>query len=109
MATVVALLSYLIKDIFMDFVSATGREFDCSLACSTRLWWASGKLIWRVAGMSVGVESWSKSLFYNTVRPVLITYKHQASREAVAVPREPARRPNDLWRTQLIGEVEPPG
>ena len=57
--------------------------------------------------MSVGVVSWSEKLFYNTVRPVPITYKHQASREAVAVTRATAElaeqyrvmiRDNDFWK-----------
>ena len=47
MATVVALLSYLIKDIFVDFVSATGREFDYALPLSTGLSWVSGRVIRR--------------------------------------------------------------
>ena len=41
MATVVALLSYLIKDIFVDFVSLTGHDFDYALALSTGLSWVS--------------------------------------------------------------------
>ena len=38
--------------------------------------------------------SWSKSLVHNTVRPIPITYKYQASREAVAVTRAASRRPS---------------
>ena len=45
-----------------------------------------------IAGMGVGVVSWSKSLFSDRVRPILITDKHQASRETVAVTRAASQR-----------------
>ena len=48
---------------FGDFVRSTGRDFDDALALSMGLRRVSGKVIGRVAGMSVVVVSWSKSLF----------------------------------------------
>ena len=49
-ATVTELQSYLIKDIFGDFVSATGREFDDASALSTGLRRVSCRVIGHVAG-----------------------------------------------------------
>ena len=83
----------MINHFFGDFVDAMGRDFELALALSTALMRVSGRVIRRIAGRGVGVVSWSKSLFSDRVRPVLITYKYQASREAVAVTRATARRP----------------
>ena len=67
----------------MDFVDAMGRDVDFAFTLSMGLRQVSGRVIGRIAGRGVGAFSWSKSLVHNTVRPILITYKHQASREAV--------------------------
>ena len=56
-ATVTELPSYLIINFFEDFVSATGHDFDDALALYTGLWRVSGRVIGRVAGRGVGVES----------------------------------------------------
>ena len=53
--TVTELQSNLIKDIFGDFVDATGRDFDFALALSTGLRRVSGSIIRRIAGRRVGV------------------------------------------------------
>jgi hypothetical protein len=48
--------------------------------------------VWRVTGRGVGDESWSILMYSDRVLSRLITYKHQASREAVAVTRAASRR-----------------
>ena len=77
----------MINHFFGDFMDAMGHDFDLALALSTGLRRVSGRVIRRAAGTGVGVVSWSESFFHNRVRPVLRTYKHQASREAVAGTR----------------------
>ena len=44
-------------DFFGDFVDAMGRDFELALALSTGLRRVSSRVIQRVAGRGVGVES----------------------------------------------------
>ena len=47
----------MINHFFGDFVDAMGRDFDIALALSTGLRWVPGRVIRRIAGRGVGVES----------------------------------------------------